>query len=53
MRLIDFSAGGEADGLSISSLGADTELVSGIQRHLSQIGLLDPPADGKLGAVTQ
>lgn len=50
MKLLDFAAGG---GGPVAAIAADTELAMEVQKSLGLIGLLDPPADGKFGAVSR
>lgn len=51
MTLEEIAAGTKS--LSDSLVAADTALATEIQNRLSAIGLLDPPADGRFGPVSQ
>ena len=51
MNLEAISDGGEP--LSIAAIGGDKALATEVQNRLSEAGLLEPPADGEFGPVSQ
>ena len=51
MKLEAISDGGEP--LSIAAIGGDKALATEVQNRLSEGGLLEPPADGEFGPVSQ
>jgi putative peptidoglycan binding protein len=52
MTLNDVVASG-GEGIALTKLAADEALVRETQARLTAIGILDPPADGKFGGVSQ
>lgn len=52
-ELEQFARGGPEAGLAVPVLAHDPALVRAVQARLSHHGLLDPPADGFLGPVSQ
>lgn len=52
-HLEEFARSGPEDGLAVPLLTHDVALVRAVQARLAHHGLLDPPADGFLGPVSQ
>jgi len=52
MRLSEIRDG-QAPAQPVAALGFQRELTKEIQTRLGELGLLDPPADGKFGSVSQ
>lgn len=51
MKLVHIAGGAPA--VSLARLGADPDLAADVQAQLAAAGLLDPPADGLFGPVSQ
>lgn len=52
MTLEDIAAG-HAEALALATIGGDRALATQVQERLSRAGLLEPPADGDFGPVSQ
>ena len=50
---LDKIAQGSAGPVSLATLGGDKALATEVQQRLAEAGLLEPPADGQFGPISQ